>query len=79
MKEEIENIKSKNELTLNQRYNCDINLCLEDILNLQDCLEKSKVLNWEPGMDFYPLTIMTIISKWEKKIGKKLNEIMENR
>ena len=55
---------------LNAKYNCNINLCVEDILNLKDCLEKSKKFEREIGVDLYPFTLQHIIDQWEEKIEK---------
>jgi hypothetical protein len=59
---------------LNAKYNCNINLCVEDILNLKDCLETSKKFGREIGVDLYPFTLQHIINQWEKKIGKPAEE-----
>lgn len=62
-------------LDLNKKYNCDINLCLEDILNLEHCLGRiQEEMKLEYGCDFFTFTIKDIISRWEKTIGKKVGD-----
>ena len=72
--------KTNNYYGLNKTYNCDINLCLEHILDLKDCLEKVKNrMTLDIGCDFFPLTLKHILDTWEKKIGKTIEECNERR
>ncbi len=65
---------------LNEEYNCDINLCVEDILNLIDCLDAIKEnMIIDIGHDLFPLTIKNIIERWEEKIGKKAIDINNHK
>ena len=38
----------------------------EDVLNLLDCLERTKIIQ-TPGVDLWPFTIKRIINSWENK------------
>lgn len=64
---------------LNSQYNCDLNLCVEDILNLIDCRKAIKDnMIIDRGIDLFPYTLESIISKWEEKIGRSAVDINEN-
>lgn len=61
---------------LNAEYNCDINLCVEDILNLIDCKDQiMKRMKLESGVDLFTFTLDHIIKEWENKIGIKAIDI----
>jgi hypothetical protein len=65
---------------LNAKYNCDVNICLEDILNLKHCLDKTfKEVKLDAGVDFFPFTIKAIIIEWERIIGKATDEILKEK
>jgi len=62
-------------LDFNKKYNCDVNLCLEDILNFKHCLYRiQEEMKLEYGCDLFTFTIKDIISRWEKTIGKKVED-----
>ena len=63
---------------LNEIYNCDINLCIEDIYNLKVCLEQCESrMTLVYGIDLFPLVLDAIIKEWETKIGKTTEECFQ--